>query len=77
MSDENHGASDGEVGLDDQVKDLDKVKKSPKEKEKKPKTEPANPFGQFMKVKRAKEGEVKFSQARFEWKNMSEEDKNI
>merc|ERR1712202_82462 len=65
------------VGSDDQVKDLEKMKNSSKEKEKKPKTEPANPFGQFLKAKRAKEGEVNFSQARLEWKTVSEEDRKM
>ena len=75
MSGENHGASDGAVGQDDQDEDHEKMKNSSTENEKKQKTEPANPFGQFMKVKRVKEGEVNFSQALLEWKNMSEEDK--
>ena len=65
MSDENSEVSDGRIEPGDQAR------------EKTLKTEPANPFGQFMKHKRVEEGEVIFSQARLEWKQMSEEDKRF
>ena len=77
MSRENPGASDGGIGTCHQAEVLGKVINSSKENKKKPKTEPANQFGQFMKHKRAIEGEFKFEQARLEWKDMSEEDKGF
>ena len=74
MSDDNPEVSDGRIEPDDQARDLAKIMKG---REKKLKTEPANPFGQFMKHKRAKEGEVIFGQVLLEWKQMSEEDKGF
>ena len=42
---------------------------------KKVKTEPTNPFGQFMKEKRAKFGKINYPETRLEWGKMPEDKK--
>ena len=55
----------------------DEVRIKVNQKKDKRKTEPANPFGQFIKEKRLKNGEVSFDNILLEWKGMGVEDKGV
>ena len=64
----------------DKEKVENKVKKSRKRKKKdndETKTRPPNPFGQFLKHKRAMDGKVDFQKACAEWKQMTSAEKGF
>ena len=73
------GAGDETIepqGISDEVR-CEVNQKKVKRRTDKMKTEPANPFGQFLKIKRSNDGEISFDQILLEWKGMDEEDKAL
>ena len=61
----------------EQLEKSDKVRSELNPKKQKRKTEPANPFGQFIKEKKSKNGEISFDQLLLEWKSMDDENKGF
>ena len=74
------GVSTSPAEPDKEKMDSSKVKNTRKGKRKnkdEPRSQPPNPFGQFLQHKRVMDGKVNFEKACVEWKEMSSENKRF